>query len=189
MREDTSHPGQDFFIEVTLAGGRWHLDRDDRRAGPAEPPIEVSTVVTEKFLDDSRLSHARGSEDDQTRHTISWRIVDKVGQLLEDALCARILNPSLLSNPGDALLCAQFRQYARGCLEVIETGGHSRCQDLDRKRLQVAWFGGFCSHLDVRWRYHLLRRPFSAPPLLRTLRGFSTSRRCSLMAAKMLDSV
>ena len=74
MREDTSHPGQDFFIKVTLAGGRRHLDRDDRRARPAEPPIEVSTVVTEKFLDDSRLSHARGSEDDQTRHTMSWII-------------------------------------------------------------------------------------------------------------------
>src|ERR1700722_17224902 len=113
MREDTSHPGQDFFLKVTLTGGRRHLDRDDRRARPADPPIEVSTVVTEKLLDDSRLSHSRGSEDAQTRHTISRRKVDEVCQLLEDALGARILNPSILSNPGDPLLCAQFRQYAR----------------------------------------------------------------------------
>jgi hypothetical protein len=128
MREDTSHTGQDFFVKVTLAGRRRHLDRDDRRPRPAQPLIEVSTVVTEKFLNDSCLSHARGSKYDQARHTISRRIIDQVCQSFENALGARILNPSVLPNPSDALLRAQFRQNARGRLQVIKTRDHSRCQ-------------------------------------------------------------
>jgi len=59
---------------------------------------------------------------------MTGRIINQFRQALENALGARILNPSLLSDPVDALLVTQLSDGSLGGLAVFELGTHSRSQ-------------------------------------------------------------
>jgi len=87
-----------------------HLDEDNTDARPAEFLVKVGAVIAQKLLNNARFAHARRAVDDQTRDAVAWWVVDQIRQALENALGARILDPSLPPNPGDALHCSIERR-------------------------------------------------------------------------------
>ena len=114
--KDTSHAGQNFFVKIPLVGRRGHLNENDGRARLAQSLVKVGVVVAQKLLNDVRLAHAGSAVDDQAWHAVAGWVIDQIHQALENALGARILNPSLLPNPGDTFFIAQRSHGSRRSL-------------------------------------------------------------------------
>jgi hypothetical protein len=72
------------------------LDRNYGKAGFSKLSIEVRAILSQKLLDNARLSDAGRTIDHETWHTITRWIVDEVDQAFENAFGTRILNPTFL---------------------------------------------------------------------------------------------
>ena len=82
--------------------------------------LSKCAVVAQKFLNDPRFADAGSAVDNEVWHAVAGWVIDQVCRAFENPLGARILNPSLLPNPGDSLLLTQSCEDARRRLQVRE---------------------------------------------------------------------
>jgi len=107
-------PHKDLVRWVTAASG------SRPPACSAEFFVEVGAIVSQELLDNACLAHARCAIDDQAGHAIARRIVNEIHQAFQDALSARILNPTLLAEPVNALGIGQQRRFTARGLEMAQ---------------------------------------------------------------------
>jgi 3-dehydroquinate dehydratase len=78
----------------------------------------VRSIVTQELLNDAGFTHASGAVDDEAWHPVAGRIVDEIHQSFQNALGARILNPTLLAKPMNTISICQQCGFATRRLEM-----------------------------------------------------------------------